>query len=173
MVATTVLATAIISLFVVSINAEEITSLYVISSSSQGQQCPPRYTRVNQDLNQGAGGDYIYLCYSTDPYFGQPVTDIFVMTSSSSDPIFPPADYTLIHDDLNKGAGGKYIYLMYTKNGRSALVGIDASAENVADSAPDGWTKYHQDLNQGAPGKHIYFHTKHSETKRRMFTGEL
>ena len=161
MVATTVLATAIISLFVISINADKITSLDVISSPSAGQQCPPRYIRVNQDLNQGSGGHYIYLCYSKDPFFVWPVTGILVMASKSSS-VVPPAEYTLIRQDLNKGAGGKYIYLMYTKqNGRSALVGIDAIAGDRADTAdvspPPGWIKNTQDLNEGSGGKYIYF----------------
>ncbi|KAL5509502.1 hypothetical protein EMCRGX_G004890 [Ephydatia muelleri] len=144
-----------------SINADQITSLDVISSPSAGQECPPRYIRVNQDLNQGSGGNYIYLCYSTDPFFVQPVTDILVVASTSS-AIDPPAEYTLISEDLNKGAGGKYIYLMYTKrNGRSALEGIDAIAGDRADTAdvyaPPGWIKYTQDLNEGSGGKYIYF----------------
>ncbi|MEO7425586.1 MAG: hypothetical protein ABI036_10395 [Fibrobacteria bacterium] len=28
--------------------------------------CPTGYTRINKDLNEGASGDYIYLCYTTN-----------------------------------------------------------------------------------------------------------
>ena len=160
MVAATVLATAIISLYVISIDAY-ITSLYVISSTSPGQQCPPRYIQVNQDLNQGSGGNFIYLCYSTDPSCGEPVTDILVK-SSILPPIFLAASgyspYSLIDEDLNKGAGGQYIYLLYSKSGTSPLVAISVIAGDSADiSAPPGFTKYPQDLNAGAGGKFIYF----------------
>eukprot|EP00731_Ephydatia_muelleri_P013476 Em0007g786a len=135
MVATAVLATAIISLFVISTNADVITSLDVISSPSAGQQCPPRYIRVNQDLNQGSGGNYIYLCYSTDPIFGEPVTEILVMASTSGS-VPTPFRYTLIPQDLNKGAEGKYIYLMYSKNGDFPIKGIYAIAGDTLTSAP-------------------------------------
>ena len=167
MVATTVLATAIMSLFVISINADQITSLHVISSPSAGQQCPPRYIRVNQDLNQGSDGHFIYLCYSTDPFFVRPVTDILVMASKSSSVVLP-AEYTLIPEDLNKGAGGKHIYLMYTKrDSRPALGGIDVIAGDRPDTAdvypPFGWKKYNQDLNDGSGGKFIYFIYKYEK----------
>ena len=84
MIAATILATAIVSLFVISINADEITSLEVISGSDSEQQCPPQYTRVNQDLNEGAGGKYIYLCYSTNYLFGKPITDIYFFFKRST-----------------------------------------------------------------------------------------
>ena len=157
MVATAVLATAIISLFVISTNADVITSVDVISSPSAGQQCPPRYIRVNQDLNQGSGGHYIYLCYSTDPIFGDAVTEILVVASTSGS-VVTPYGYTLIPEDLNKGAKGKYIYLMYSKIGYIPLKGIDVIAgDNASIRAPPGWIKNFQDLNEGSGGKHIYF----------------
>jgi len=40
-----------------------LTEVGVLSGSSSTIQCPAGWTRVDQDLNQGAGGDYIYFCY--------------------------------------------------------------------------------------------------------------
>jgi hypothetical protein len=35
----------------------------VVSGGSSGIQCPTGWIKQTQDLNQGAGGDYIYFCY--------------------------------------------------------------------------------------------------------------
>lgn len=35
-------------------------------------------TLMQYDTNRGAGGDYIYLCYSKDPNAGSPITSLFV-----------------------------------------------------------------------------------------------
>ena len=43
-----------------------VTDVYVISRSSQSQIIPPSgYTKIDVDLNKGAGGKYIYLCYKS------------------------------------------------------------------------------------------------------------
>jgi len=39
------------------------TEIGVIFGSSSAIRCPFGWTKDNQDLNQGAGGDYIYFCY--------------------------------------------------------------------------------------------------------------
>lgn len=36
-----------------------------VTSARRNANCPSGWTKVNQDLNQGAGGDYIYFCYRT------------------------------------------------------------------------------------------------------------
>jgi hypothetical protein len=44
-----------------------IQDVQVIAGSSSTIQCPSGFTKILQDLNQGAGGKYIYLCYTKDP----------------------------------------------------------------------------------------------------------
>ena len=34
-----------------------------VTSARRNANCPSGWTKVNQDLNQGAGGDYIYFCF--------------------------------------------------------------------------------------------------------------
>ena len=90
---------------------------------------------IEQDLNEGVGGDYIHLLYKTNSSTGSSgtaITDFYIKTGNN-----PPA--TLIHQgriyyltpyqgdtyfvnsqgDLNKDAGGDYIYLYYTKDAMS------------------------------------------------------
>src|SRR5688572_5300367 len=53
-----------------------ILDLEVITGDSSDIQSLKGYRRVEQDLNQGAGGKYIYLCYCEGYTVGPFVTDI-------------------------------------------------------------------------------------------------
>jgi hypothetical protein len=74
------------------------------------------------DLNQGAGGDYIYLeARSPIPVIFNgttqifPVTNIAIISSTSAMSSYSngPYPWTFVNVDLNKGAGGKWIYICY------------------------------------------------------------
>jgi hypothetical protein len=75
---------------------------------------PPGYTRLPQDLNMGAGGKYIYLCFTKTPKL-PPIKGLQVINATV--PIWPqdPA-FVKINIDLNGGAGGQFIYLCYRYN---------------------------------------------------------
>jgi len=64
------------------------------------------------DLNDGAGGYYLYLqSLAAAAMVGRVITDIAVVSSSKSMGSY--SGWHLINYDLNKGAGGKWIYLCY------------------------------------------------------------
>ena len=71
------------------------------------------YTRINSDLNKGAGGDYIYVDYTRDPDL-PPIQDVMVIYGDSSE-IYPPTQYVKIDTDCNKGTfrRGNFIYICY------------------------------------------------------------
>ena len=100
------------------------------------------WTFVNQDLNQGAGGDYIYLLYKTDSDANPDATFItyfncgsfyneeglmFPAVLNQEGIIISPAghyvpvpyaggsNFTASHGDLNRGTNGIPLYLYYTK----------------------------------------------------------
>jgi hypothetical protein len=155
-----------------------ITEVYVILGDSASITPPAPYIKLtsgvlgygNGDLNQGAGGKYIYLCYTRDNAMGNPVTNFSIYSRSSSS-CTPPANYYHVPNsdgyppygsrgaDLNKGSGGNYIYLMETKNPASGLpirnVGI-ISTDSKLYYPPEGWQWIGSDLNAGAGGKYIY-----------------
>lgn len=97
----------------------------VTGSSSVG--APAGYVRHPVDLNKGAGGDYIYLCSTTDASIeplALPVRDITVESFDSAksrtfftdrqlDPVCTPGSGDPL--DCNKGAGGKYVYIVMRK----------------------------------------------------------
>jgi hypothetical protein len=74
------------------------------------------HNNARQDLNEGAGGEYIFLTYSRNP--GLPVIDIVIQAwpygvPNPPAPCVPSTDpknqYQRIEGELNKGAGGWYI----------------------------------------------------------------
>ena len=89
-----------------------VTGLDVI----YGQEKAPDkgYHKIPVDLNKGAGGEYVFICYSTsEETAGPPITNIQVFASKSKD-FEIQEGYEKITKDLNKGAGGLFIYLCYT-----------------------------------------------------------
>ncbi|NEP23726.1 MULTISPECIES: hypothetical protein [Moorena] len=135
-------------------NSAFITDLYVSSERSSGNRCPSGMTWISQDLNQGSGGNYIYLCY--DRGGTTPITDLRVTSSGSAGNICG-SGWKWINKDLNKGAKGDYIYFCYRTDGNSPIKEIKftsrSSAGNVCGS---GWEWINKDLNKGAGGKYIY-----------------
>ena len=131
-----------------------ITGLDVIYG--QDTPPPPGYTKIDVDINKGAGGEYIYLCYSKEP--GEPITSIQVFASDSSD-FQIQSGYTKIDKDLNKGAGGKYIYMGYSRNKTYlpiAEVGVIQGSDRLVYPPNDQWVRINQDCNEGAGGVYTY-----------------
>ena len=135
---------------------------------------------VDYNLNQGAGGQYIYLLYKTglvDDPTNPPITDFYI--KSTKDKNDHPNDvsynnrtyhrissyigsssFTSSYGDLNDGAGGRYIYLYYTTDvwdyprGITSITFNDDSFRAVCGNG----SATPQDLNEGAGGDYIYMH---------------
>jgi hypothetical protein len=73
--------------------------------------CPAGMDRINQDLNEGAKGEYVYLCAGRVGA-GRAVQEIKV-TSSKSKGNSCGDGWNWVDADLNKGASGKYVYICY------------------------------------------------------------
>lgn len=152
-----------------------ISNLRVSQESSQSG-----FTKLGTDLNDGAGGKYIYLYYQTTNNSDDAVTDMAIRFGGSAPSTFvrhlqgKDVTYTLCDKDLNTGAGGKYIYLYWTKDPAAGqpITGInitksDPSSRDYApyrtanllydddnDGADEPWIT--PDLNKGAGGDYIY-----------------
>jgi hypothetical protein len=127
-------------------------------------------TIIQKDLNMGAGGDFIYLGYTTTTDPDEAIRGLTLRFGSG-----PPsslnlngAPYTLRSEyDLNKGAGGNDIYLYYTKNKKAGAPVKELFVEINGDSSGKsgtGWScvgdwkrpKDLIDLNRDAGGANIY-----------------
>ncbi len=105
------------------------------------------YTVVNFDLNNDAGGDYIYMGYKTTNDADQAITGFYVrsgqnppntMTRDNMTYYLVGSTYESGGDgivDLNKGAGGDYLYLYVTRSkSRNAVTSVTASNVNPGGS---------------------------------------
>lgn len=117
-----------------------------------------------EDLNQDAGGKYIYAFVrgTTDQY--EAVTAFNVATTSRNR---PPANTCLNADngispaDLNDGAGGDYVWAIQERTVGHKMQGLGTIMGNSsAIQPPAGWVKIPVDLNKGAGGLFIYFIVK-------------
>ena len=90
-----------------------ITAIQCAASSHHHDPAcvPPGYTKVDGDLNRGAGGKYIYMSFIRDTS-PTPVTEIDVLVGTER-LIWPSKDFVRINQDCNQGAEGKYIYIVY------------------------------------------------------------
>jgi len=94
------------------------------SPNSSQWSCPPDWEPVGpntfqlQDFNEGAGGDYVYMCYRTSHMAIHKPTATVVSgvrftdgacPPGTSDPIYGPDPKQRI--SFNQGAGGKSIYM--------------------------------------------------------------
>ncbi|MBM7408410.1 MAC/perforin domain-containing protein [Methanococcus maripaludis] len=130
-----------------------ITDLSVIESDKGGAAPPYGFKKVDMDLNKGAGGKYIYLCYKEGLDTTTPITDIKVLNGKHAK---APQGYTKINVDLNHKAGGKYIYLAYSRQTNNDPIRSVVVVKGKHANAPYGYEKIDYDLNKGAGGEYLY-----------------
>lgn len=82
-----------------------VGDMTVITGDSSAIACPAGYAKNPRNLNEGAGGDHIYLCLRYQNRVDNAITWLTVVRGI--DIVGPPeCNHTLIDVDLNKGAGG-------------------------------------------------------------------
>ena len=97
-----------------NVPAEAITGI-TVTASYRRSVVPNGYTQLTQDLNEGAGGKWIYAWYTTDSRL-PPLTDITVVAGASRH-TYPVDDtWVRIDQDTNDGAGGDYVYICYKRD---------------------------------------------------------
>ncbi len=125
------------------------------------------YTKIPVDLNEGAGGQYIYLYYRKNNIGRFTSLNAFTswrpelpFASSSKRALGVNFDNSL-WTDLNRGAGGPFIYIegSYASGPTDSPLRVSdilviSSTSKV--TAYGDWHVIPQDLNEGAGGKWIY-----------------
>jgi hypothetical protein len=142
--------------------ADYVDSLIVINGTNSNIMPPTGYTKIPYDLNKGAGGRFLYLCYhkaSYQPYgTNKQCVDSLVVIYGKNTPT--PPGYTKINQDLNEGAGGEYVYLCYRLanwNNDIAIKDVTVVGGNSSNVPPPyGYEKLPEDINKGAGGDFIY-----------------
>ena len=121
------------------------------------------YTVINQDLNAGAGGHYIYLGYKTTKNINESIKELMVFETIDMPkdfmlyklcPYIGDSEFVKRGGDLNENAGGMNIYLYYNRNARGDGYGLtDIYFNSTKSGSVD-----RMDLNNLAGGDYIYMH---------------
>lgn len=134
---------------------------------------------IPQDLNEGAGGDYIYLWVKygldNDPDH-PPITGLHTVNATHNEawlPSYkvPTCNYNQVPPpglDLNRDAEGNYIYLAYSTGGPNPIRSIgtyntdgkeyySVPGDIKTDEGGRSYAQIDQDLNEGAGGDGIFF----------------
>ena len=133
---------------------------------------------LDRDLNDGAGGHYIYLVYKTNASpqnSGTPITDLYLWSGNNPGPASfthngrtyyrvgadGDSDFTSRSGDLNCNAGGNWIHLYYTKDHYDTphrfVTGITINGDYAGSLGENGGSTP-GDLNRGAGGDDIFLH---------------
>jgi hypothetical protein len=138
----------------------------------------PELLTIPQDLNEGSGGDFIYLWVKygldNDPDH-PPITGLHTVNTDKNEAWLtgykvPTSNLTQLNQpglDLNKGAGGDYIYLAYSTGGPDPIRSIGTYNTDSKEyySVPGDitteiegrtYSEMDQDLNEDAQGDYIY-----------------
>ncbi len=133
------------------------------------------YYLVDMDLNQNAGGHYVYLGYKLTTDFNNAIRGLWVREGEGQNtdvwhdkwdwnlcPYVGSESFCEYKGDLNHRAGGPYLYLYYHKNSEVAKEAID---HIFADKYIDRWNNPKDfigtfDLNKGAGGSDVFLHTE-------------
>lgn len=137
-----------------SIAIEDI--MVVNARKKEDIHVPQGYEKIDQDLNEGSGGDYIYLCFKRGTDSNRAINGIEVI-SGRNDRITAPSGFERINVDVNKGSGGKYIYICIRRGKENPITDLRIVSGKSKDlGTPEGFTLIKKDLNEGSGGKYIY-----------------
>lgn len=127
-----------------------VTDVIVVADARKDLAlCPKGTSRLDGDLNEGAGGDFVHLCISRDPG-SRPLTRLDAVVSNGPTKR-GTAGWELIPGDLNQGAGGSVINLRVKRERlrppvRDLLI---LSHKRFGNHCPSFWRWIRMDLNEG------------------------
>ena len=152
-----------------------IVDLEIAKSSYASVGAQSGYYKLDLDLNSGAGGKYIYLCFSRNQVDDHnnncglnwadlsPITDITTKAWRTLSISSRPDGFCYIYNgggvpDLNDGSGGRYVYPYQTKSASpNPIKEVGVVAGNTSNIfPPPGWVRAGEDCNAGAGGDYIY-----------------
>ena len=129
---------------------EVIVDMFVMNfdSDRHSNPCPAGYDWDDTDINEGAKGRSIYLCYKKGRYpLFDAITNVTLASDRDDSNVGCPSGYNRVFraalgsdntgpgsGDLNAGAGGSYIYLCTKKLGTGApLIDVNVRKKNGGD----------------------------------------
>ncbi|MCX6129567.1 MAG: hypothetical protein NTX25_10950 [Proteobacteria bacterium] len=130
-----------------------IAEISIESSQGPLALCHSNWWSGGADLNDGAGGKFIELCYQAGES-ANPITGLMAVSGRDAT---CPASYEKLSNDLNEGAGGDYIFLCVSRAPGKPIAEIKITSDkHNANRCGEGWAWLDMDLNKGASGKFVY-----------------
>ena len=155
------------------------------AANAKGPLTNSGYTVIDRDLNDGAGGKYIYCGYKTTTDVNISLKDLRISIDRDADTYTAPENSSLYTVagvsptsqntgdadgivDLNKDAGGDYLYYFATKDAKAGDPILEIIVDNSVNANGYDTVKYlnsanfntNADANKGAGGDDIYTHVK-------------
>ena len=155
------------------------------AANAKGPLTNSGYTVIDRDLNDGAGGKYIYCGYKTTTDVKISLKDLRISIGRDADTYTAPENSSLYTVagvsptsqntgdadgivDLNKDAGGDYLYYFATKDAKAGDPILEIIVDNSVNANGYDTVKYlnsanfntNADANKGAGGDDIYTHVK-------------
>ena len=156
----------------VAVSADASASAAQVVLANQG------YTVVTTDLNEGVGGDYVFMGIKCTTNKYDAISDLYIMVGTrwcgdfTRDGLtFSPVNHYGNNDgSLNSNTGGKEMWLYATKEGKKCLKRlfvVESDDRMEGDDLVRGiksdmsaWDNYRgMDINTGAGGKYRYLRT--------------
>ncbi|XP_051806567.1 uncharacterized protein LOC127534708 isoform X2 [Acanthochromis polyacanthus] len=139
-----------------------ITDLQVsLNETDESQLRAQGFSKMNVDLNKGAGGKNIYIWYKRGD--SGAITRIQLSFNDDMSKGLNKAGYQKIPKNLNTGAGGKDLYLWFFKGSSEdhvPIVNLDVSTVHEAQKFKSDHEILACDLNQDAGGSQIFLSVK-------------
>lgn len=140
-----------------------ITEIQVsISSADESHYEASGFTKINMNLNTGAGGNNIFLWVKKGQR-GQAITRVQVTFNENMEVALKKASYTKIEKNLNEGTTGGPIYMWFSRaTGEYDVPVIDFNVTKSANSeanlltAGGVWEEVSCNLNLGNGGEYVY-----------------
>ncbi|KAG8011110.1 hypothetical protein GBF38_005771 [Nibea albiflora] len=131
------------------------------------------YTKINKDLNAGAGGDQIYLWYfkgSTE--YDTPIVEIDVTTNAQDEDSKFNNGWERLSCDLNRNAGGNRIYIWMKREKQTYICDVIAtdSFGSDADYFQQGYIRLDEGINRGAGGVYVFIWYRQTTNQRNALT---
>lgn len=124
-----------------------ITDLKILEG--EGARAPSGWEKLSLDMNQGAGGAYLYLAYRRDPAKqAQAITGLQIVSAGA------PSGWEKLETDLNKQAGGSDLFLAFKRGGGTPIIALQLMTGKS--EAIHGYKVVNRDLNESAGGEDIF-----------------
>ena len=153
----------------------------MVAGGSKEDRWHEGWQSYDQDLNKGAGGDYIYLLYkkatTATPASGF-ITDFKIVDNANPPEQFTEdgivwqlcpytggAHFKSMKGDLNSNAGGASLHLYYTRtdfDDKRVVTGVSFNSTRTGSVSET-------DLNKGAGGSDIFMHVNYSNQGQGLF----